>query len=236
MNRRCHAVTSVLAVGALLAGCSAESEPDAVGRQPHDAAATADGTIVVANEGGGGVLFVRDGRVAASLPAGPPQPGGVAAEGNYAAVADVQDGVWVYDAAAAREVAQARVGTKLTHAISLTGDLAAFADTDGGAVLIERIDPRIADVARIDAPGRTYGLAYDGGRERLYVTLTASNLLRVVDVADPASSRVLGDVPTVQQPNSVAVAPRSGAVLVTGSNGDGNGSVQIIDEDLLPRG
>src|ERR1700742_1232073 len=50
-----------------------------VGRQPHDAAQTAGGTIVVTNELGGGVVFVRDGAVISSLPAGPVQPGGVAA-------------------------------------------------------------------------------------------------------------------------------------------------------------
>jgi YD repeat-containing protein len=206
-----------------------------VGRQPHDAAATADGTIVVANEGGGGVLFVRGGQVVGSVPAGPPQPGGVAAVGNYAAVADVQgNGVWVYDAATRRQVAQAPVGTKLTHAISLSGDLAAFADTDGGAVLIERVDPQVTEVARIDAPGKPYGLAYDAERRRLYVTLTASNVVRVIDIADPQASRVLVDIPSVQQPNSVAADTRSGAILVTGSNPDGSSSVQIIGPELLP--
>ena len=45
-----------------------------VGRQPQDAARTAGGTIVVTNELGEGV-------VVASLPAGPVQPGGVAAVG-----------------------------------------------------------------------------------------------------------------------------------------------------------
>lgn len=206
-----------------------------VGRQPHDAAVTGDGTIVVANEAGGGVVFVRDGQVVASLPAGPPQPGGVAAVGNYAAVADVQgNGVWVYDASTRRQVAQGPVGTKLTHAVALSGNLAAFADTDGGGVFIERIDPQITEVARIDAPGKPYGLAYDSQRRRLYVTLTESNQVRVIDVADPRASRVLGDLPTVQQSNSVAADPRSGAVLVTGSNPDGSGSIQIIPPALLP--
>jgi DNA-binding beta-propeller fold protein YncE len=206
-----------------------------VGRQPHDAAATASGTIVVTNEGGGGVLFVRDGRVAASLPAGPPQPGGVAAVGNYAAVADVQgNGVWVYDGSTREQVAQAPVGTKLTHAIPLSGQLAAFADTDGGAVYIERIDPHVNQLARIDAPGKPYGLAYDAVRQRLYITLTEPNTVRVVDVANPSASRTLADLPTVRQPNSVAVEPNSGTLLVTGSDPDGGSSVQIIGPDLLP--
>jgi DNA-binding beta-propeller fold protein YncE len=208
-----------------------------VGRQPHDAANTASGTIVVTNELGGGVVFVRGGAVLGSLPAGPFQPGGVAAVGDYAAVADVQgNGVWVYDGTTRQQVAQAPVGVKLTHAVGLTGDLAAFADTDGGAILIERIDPQITQVAKIDAPGNPYGLAYDALRHRLFVTLTTSNVLRVSDLADPTKPRILGEVPTVQQPNSVAVDPRSGGVLVTGSDPDGSSSLQIITPDLLPTG
>ena len=104
-------------------------------------------------------------------------------------MADVQgNGVWVYDGSSRREVAQKRVGTKLTHAVGLSDDLAAFADTDGGAVLIERINPEITEVARIEAPGKPYGSPTTPQRRRLYVTLTATNQLQVVDLADPGSS------------------------------------------------
>jgi YD repeat-containing protein len=198
-----------------------------VGRQPHDAAKTAGGTIVVTNELGGGV-------VVASLPAGPVRPGGVAAVGDYAAVADVQgNGVWVYDGSTRQLVTHGQVGMKLTHAVAMSGDLAAFADTDGGAVFVEHIDPQLAQIAKIDAPGKPYGLAYDAARRRLYVTLTASNLMRMIDISDATKPRVLGDVPTVQQPNSVAVDPRSGTVLVTGSDPDGGSGLQIVTPDLL---
>ena len=157
--------------------------------------------------------------------------------GRYAAVADVQgNGVWVYDGTTRQQVAQAAVGVKLTHAVGLSDELAAFADTNGGAVLVERIDPHVTQVAKIDAPGKPYGLAYDAVRHRLFTTLTATNRLRVVDLTDPATPRTLGDVPTVQQPNSVAVDPRSGGVLVTGSDPDGASSLQIVTPDSLPTG
>jgi hypothetical protein len=196
-----------------------------VGRQPHDAAQTAGGTIVITNELGGGVVFVRGGAVVSSLPAGPVQPGGVAAVDNYAAVADVQgNGVWVYDGTTRQQTAHGPVGVKLTHAVALSGDLAAFADTDGGAVFVERIDPQLVQVAKIDAPGKPY------------VTLTASNLMRLIDISDATKPRILGDVPTVQQPNSVAVDPRSGNVLVTGSDPNGGSGLQIVTPDLLPLG
>ena len=109
-------------------------------------------------------------------------------------------------------------------------------DTDGGAVFIERIDPQLTQAARIDAPGKPYGLAYDASRHRLYVTLTAANLLRLIDVSDATKPRTLGDVPTVRQPNSVAVDPRSGNVLVSGSDPGGDSGLQIISADLLPAG
>ncbi|MBV9722431.1 MAG: hypothetical protein JO082_11010 [Mycobacterium sp.] len=208
-----------------------------VGRQPHDAAQTAGDTIVVTNELGGGVVFVRGAAVVTSLPPGPVQPGGVAAVGDYAAVADVQgNGVWVYDGSTRREVAHSPVGVKLTHAAAMSGALVAFADTDGGAVFVERVGPQLAQVARVAAPGKPYGLGYDAARRRLYVTLTASNVMRVIDMSDPTKPRILGDVPTVQQPNSVAVDPGSGNVLVTGSDPDGGSGLQILTPDLLPPG
>ncbi|MEO6880073.1 MAG: hypothetical protein ABI181_03855 [Mycobacteriaceae bacterium] len=214
-----------------------------VGTTPHNAARTADGTDVVTNEHGGGVLFVRDGAVVGSLPAGPPQPGGLAVVGRYAAVADVQgNGVWVYDASARTQVTHRALGALLTHAITLapagaldgTGaqrGVVAFADTSGGAVELERITPQVQDTGRVAAPGRPYGLAYDAARTLLYVTLTATNRLRVVDVADPARPRVLADLPTVRQPNSVAVDPRSGTVIVTGSV---DNVLELIPRSVLP--
>ncbi|QII04827.1 hypothetical protein BH93_05095 [Rhodococcoides fascians A25f] len=208
-----------------------------VGRQPHDAVSTSDGTIVATNEMGGGVIFLRDGSVLSELPPGPVQPGGVAAVGPYAAVADVQgNGVWVYEGAAQREVAQAPIGVKLTHAETVNETTAGFADTDGGAVLLTSVDAAgaIRQIASIDAPGNPYGLAVDTDRQLLFVTLTASNLLRVVDVSDPTAPRILGDVPTVTQANSVAVDPRTGNVLVTGSDPGAASSIQIIARAQLP--
>ena len=118
-------------------------------------------------------------------------------------------GLLVAGCGADRGPRAASTTAKLTHAVTMSGDLAAFADTDGGAVFIERVDPQLGRVARIDAPGKPYGLAYD-------------------------AARVLGDVPTVRQPNSVAVEALSGSVLVTASDPDGSSSVQIITSDLLP--
>ncbi|WP_415972964.1 hypothetical protein [Rhodococcus sp. 077-4] len=225
-----------LADGAIL------STATGVGRQPHDAVSTSDGTIVATNEMGGGVIFLRDGLVLSELPPGPVQPGGVAAVGPYAAVADVQgNGVWVYDGMAQREVARAPIGVKLTHAVTVDEMTAGFADTDGGTVLVASVESaggnvQIRQISSIDAPGNPYGLAVDRDRRLLFVTLTASNLLRVVDVSNPAAPRPLGDVPTVTQANSVAVDPRTGNVVVTGSDPGATSSIQIITRAELPGG
>lgn len=105
----------------------------------------------------------------------------------------------------------------------------------GGAVIVERIDPQLGQVVRIETPGKPYGLAYDAHR-RLYVTLTALNLLRLIDLSDATQPRILGDLPTVQQPNSVALDLVSDNVLVTGSAPGGASGLQIITPDLLPVG
>lgn len=222
-----------LADGAIL------STATGVGRQPHDAVQTSDGTVVATNEMGGGVIFLRDGAIVSELPPGPVQPGGAAALGPFAAVADVQgNGVWVYDGATQQEVSQAPIGVKLTHAVTVNQTVAGFADTDGGAVLLASVDDAggIRQIASVDAPGNPYGLAVDLERRLLFVTLTASNVLRVVDVSDPATPRILGDVPTVTQANSVAVDPRNGDVLVTGSDPGAASSIQIIPRAELPVG
>lgn len=60
--------------------------------------------------------------------------------------------------------------------------------------------------------------------------------MRVIDTTDAATPRIIADVPTVQQPNSVAVDPSSGTVLITGSHPVGQDNLQIVSPDRLPAG
>jgi len=208
-----------------------------VGNNPEAVAIGSSGTAAVGLKDPDGIALVD------LLPPGPPQPGGLAAVGKYAVSSDVRgQGVWVYDASTGTQVAQAPVGQQLTHTIALapagvpegsgsTAGAVAVADTMGGAVYLERITPQVQQLARIDAPGRPYGLGYDAAHQLLLVTLTASNLLRVIDVADPSQPKVLGDLPTVRQPNSVAVDPRSGMVVV---GGNADGMLQLIPPVAVP--
>ncbi len=184
-----------------------------VGAHPHDAAAAA-GAIFVTDEFGDSVSVVRGDRLVDTLDA-PRQPGGVAAAGGYVAVVAVRERVLaVYDARTLRRVAETAAGDGPTHAISL-GDSVLVSDTDGGALLRYRLGPRPELIGRTEVGGAPYGLAFDPRRRLVWATLTASNRVEVLRVRGDRLVRV-GGYPTVRQPNSVAVDPRTGAAFVAG--------------------
>jgi DNA-binding beta-propeller fold protein YncE len=81
--------------------------------------------------------------------------------------------------------------------------------------------PSVRIHRRTHLQGKPYGIAVDRRRARFWITLTATN--RVAEVTD---HRVLRTFPTVRQPNSVAVDPRSGRVFVASRS---HGTVQIFD-------
>jgi DNA-binding beta-propeller fold protein YncE len=87
-------------------------------------------------------------------------------------------------------------------------------------------DPtRFRLLARFPLPGRPYGIATDARRDRLWVTLTATNQV-VALWAARRSPRTLAAYATGRQPNAVAVDPRSGRVFVADT---GAAAVQLID-------
>lgn len=194
-----------------------------VGRFPHDAAA-AGGRVIVANEMDDSVSVLSGSRVAATLPA-PLQPGGVAAlEGGLAGVISVRARVLtVYRLDPPGRVAQVHAGVGPTHVVAAHGRLF-VADTQGGAVLSFRLAPKLELQGRVNAPGSPYGIAIDPRRDRLWVTLTARNELVEYALGGRAPKR-LAEYPTVRQPDSVAVDPRSGRVFVAGRLG---GVLQIV--------
>jgi DNA-binding beta-propeller fold protein YncE len=76
----------------------------------------------------------------------------------------------------------------------------------------------------VPLPGTPYGLAYDPLRDRLWVTLTAANQLVGFDThADPP--REIARIPTVRQPNTVAVDGTTGALAVAGADA---GTLQLV--------
>ena len=62
---------------------------------------------------------------------------------------------------------------------------------------------------------RRFGVAVDPVRGRLWITCTAANRLVELSLTRPLP-RVVGQWPTVRQPNTVAVDPRTDTVFVVG--------------------
>jgi DNA-binding beta-propeller fold protein YncE len=191
-----------------------------VGRFPHDAA-RARGRLFVADELGHAVSVVEDGRRIETLPA-PRQPGGVAATANrsYVGVVGVRErALEVFDTRSLESRGKVSVGIGPTHVV---GGGARFfvVDTGGGALLEVRLHP-LRVHRRTHLGGAPYGIALDTTRRRYWVTLTERN-----EVAELTDHRVLRRFPTVRQPNSVAVDPRSGRVFVASRT---DGTLQFFD-------
>jgi DNA-binding beta-propeller fold protein YncE len=200
-----------------------------VGRQPHDAGFDpASGRIVVADELGGSVSFVEGDRSVAQVP-GPVQPGGLAVSGGRAGVVDVRGNLlYVYDVATAREIARLPVGAGATHAVPIGESRLVVADTRGSELYVVALDgtPRVQSRVPF-AEGSPYGMAADPERRRLWVAAAGSNVLLRYEIGAEGTLRRSNEVvPTVAQPNSVAVDPQNGAVFVGGATIDGG--VQIV--------
>ena len=185
-----------------------------VGEHPHDAALVA-GRVVAGNEFGDSISIiepggaVRDVRTAA-------QPGGVAASGTLAAVVAVGRHVLeTYDVPRALRLERVPAGRGPTHIAALPNGRVVVVDTAGDALLVFGLRPHLRLVARTKLAGVPYGIAVDAARRRLWVTLTAEN--RVAEVAlTGGAPRLVRTLPTVRQPNGIAVDPRTGRVLITG--------------------
>jgi DNA-binding beta-propeller fold protein YncE len=198
-----------------------------VGRQPHDAAA-AGPVVFVGNEYSNTISLVRGGRQVAVEPA-PRQPGGVAAARNGSAVVVVGVRGRQIEAYApdGRPLGTAPVGVGPTHVRAAPNGLFYVADTEGDAVVVFRVTAqgprRLGSVhTRCCTP---YGIAIDGRRSVIYVTLTATNQVESFRIA--ATGLVPDRTwPAVRQPNDVAVNEATGRVFVVGAH---DGQLQLID-------
>lgn len=74
-------------------------------------------------------------------------------------------------------------------------------------------------------PGQPYGVTYDPVRDRLWVSVTATNEVVAVDLSGN-QPRLVTRLPTVQQPNTLAVDPKTGRLFVTGTT---PGLLQVVD-------
>ena len=98
---------------------------------------------------------------------------------------------------------------------------------DGRTARVTRVVP-VPGAAR-HLPNSPYGLAFDPARRRLWVTLTATNQPVGFDLSAPtamARATPFTTLPTLRQPNSIAVDPTSGRVFVAGATDSG---LQVVD-------
>lgn len=196
-----------------------------VGHGPAQAVALGADTVVVADQSGGLLRLIRGGRVAHTIRA-PGRPGDVAAstDGTDFVVVGTRSRTLTEYTAQGNEVGSARAGADPTHVVTGNDGLYWVVDTGAGSVLGFRLGARgpihVATVPLGGPASRPYGIAFDAARDILWVTLTGTNQLVGLHLdGDQVSSRTTDT--TVRQPNSVAVAPGSGTVVVTGSTRQG---------------
>jgi len=198
-----------------------------VGDFPHDATATAGGTVAVANEFGGTVSVVEGDRVVHTFDDAT-QPGGVAAVGERVGMVDVRENtLTVYDIPGRTRIAELPAGQGPTHVTADRRGRLYVVDSRGGSILVYGLDPEPRRLAQLALPGRPYGIAYDSTRDRLWVTLTERNELVGLDLREDQPEVVIR-VPTIRQPNTVAVDSATGRVFVASP---AEGALQLVDPE-----
>jgi len=195
------------------------------GISPHDATEADNGTIIVANEGGGSAVAVRGNTVVRTF-TDVTQPAGVAHAGNIVGLLDVRENTLTfYDAATLGPITELAAGNGPTHVVTDRHGRMIVADTRGDALLVYQPPPQAAQLTRTALPGIPYGITYDPVRDRLWVTLTAANQVVAYDMSQP-TPREIERLPTAAQPYTVAVDSTTGRLFVTAT---GQGAVEIID-------
>ena len=116
-----------------------------------------------------------------------------------------------------------RAGDGATNGVADSYGRILVTDTRTGELLAFSPDP-IVMRQRYPVPGSPYGIAYDSKRDLAWVTLTQLNQVVGFDMAGGAPVQKY-TLPTVRQPNSVAVDPNSGRVFVASADG---GGVEVI--------
>ena len=194
-----------------------------VGDQPHDATAIGARRFV-ADEFSSTLSVVEDGRRVEETVVDA-QPGGVVAAGDQVAVISVLAyTVELFDGRTLRPSGSRNAGLGPTHAVADGEHRLYITDTRGDAVIVYETVPRLKWVGRIELPGSPYGISLDEGRSRVWVTLAGRN--EVVELTAEDQPRRLRTLPTVRQPNTVAVDPGTGRVFATSRT---DGTLQLID-------
>jgi DNA-binding beta-propeller fold protein YncE len=183
-----------------------------------EALGSGDGALVALSAGGR--------RRAARVDASPTTVARVDA-GRVAVVSGRARRAALLDATTLRELAGAPAGVGPTRAVA-RGDYLWVVDTRGEALLVFRTRPTFSLVRRLSLPGGPFAIALDKGRYRLWVTLTGTN--EIAEFPSHGRPHELRRLPTVRQPDAIAVDPITHRLFVGGAGG----ALELIDPPPLP--
>jgi DNA-binding beta-propeller fold protein YncE len=187
-------------------------------------AAAFDGRTLVAMRDERAVAVVKDAKVQRMISGDMMSADQVVPAGEGAVVLDrLRNAVFELDVPGATITQGLRAGQGATNAVADRFGRVLVTDTRGGALLAFSLDPLLMR-QNFPVPGAPYAIAYDPERDLAWVTLTETNEVVGYDVAGEEPEEKYR-FPTVSQPNTVAVDPRTGRVLVASGTGDG---IQVI--------
>lgn len=194
----------------------------------RSAAVVADRTVVALGERV--AVLDASSRVVATVPGFVAAARVVPAVDSALVLDRAQTSLTAVDPVAADKGLALRAGEGATSAVGDRFGRVLVVDTRGGELLAFGSEPLLLR-QRYPVAGAPYGLAYDAQRDLAWVTLTARNEVVGYDVAggEPVERYRFT---TVRQPDSVAVDPRSGRVVVGSSSGAG---AQVIDPGRVVR-
>ena len=209
---------------ALVNPMSGQTQTTKVGDHPHDATYLG-GSFYTANEFAGTVTEVRNAR-AVRTGVVDVQPGGIRAVGDKIAVVSVRaNTIELLDSDTLAQGGSQNVGYGPSHVVVGPQNRLYVADTRGGGISVFETEPELKFVARLAIPDSPYGLAMDEQRQTMWVTRTGANQVAQVDISGD-EPRVVRNIPTIRQPNTVGVDESSGRLVIASAT---EGAVQLLD-------
>jgi DNA-binding beta-propeller fold protein YncE len=179
--------------------------------------------LLVAQEAHKSLALLQGDKIVKTI-AGDVSPQEVVTVGNKAVLLDrFRSAVFDVDPQGGTVGAGLRAGDGATNEVTDNYGDVLVTDTRTGELLLFSADPVLMR-QRYPVPGSPYGIAYDPKRDLAWVTCTQLNEVVGYDVTggEPVEKYRIS---TVRQPNSVAVDPESGRVIVASADG---GGVQVI--------
>lgn len=187
-------------------------------------ATTFDGRTLVAIGDERAVAVVKGERIQRMITGDLMSADQVLSTGKKAVVLDrLRNAVFELDVPGGSVAHGLRAGQGATNAVTDRFGRVLVTDTRGGALLAFSVDPLLLR-QNYPVAGAPYAIAYDRERDIAWVTLTETNEVVGYEVAGEQPKEKYR-FPTVSQPNTVAVDPSSGRVMV--ASGTGNG-IQVI--------